>query len=334
MSDPAHFAIVGAGSVGLSLGARLARAGSDVWMLARRPESVDAIASGGIEVHEPASGKDWMSRPAAVSTLEDAASLAGRILVVCVRAPDSATLATQLAARAPDAAIACAQNDVDNEEIFARHFDRVVGIVVRQTCVRTAPNRVNALGRGRLVIGAHPYGESATARAVAAAFRVAGFDVAVSSCIGEDKWLKLCGNLMSVQNALIHPDEHTQPEFVEIKATIVEEACRVLAAAGIAARSCDGHDRSLDDEIAFQRASLELGQSARRLPVYNAVWGALRHGSPLEADRYHERILALAREHGIDAPMNQRALELVLRASREGLGPESARCADFLAGTC
>ncbi|MEE2663246.1 MAG: 2-dehydropantoate 2-reductase N-terminal domain-containing protein [Myxococcota bacterium] len=325
-----RLAIVGAGSVGLSLTARLAASGSDVWLLARRAESALAIAARGIDVYDPASGDRLNARPAAVSTLERCDALDGRLLIVCVRAPDSEALAPRLAGLAPEATVVCAQNDVDNEDRFSRHFRSVIGVVVRQTCARTAPNAVNALGAGRLIVGAHPSGETDAVGALADAFRLAGFDVGISPRIGEDKWLKLCINLMSVPNALIHPDEHTAPAFVEIKATIVEEARAALSAAGITARSCDGRDRSLDEEIAFQRASRSAGQSARRLPVYNAVWGSLRHGSPLEADLHHERILALSAAHGLEAPMNRRALELVLRARREARGPESARCSDFL----
>jgi len=329
-----RFAIVGAGSVGLSLGARLARADYDVWMITRSARAAATIESDGIALHDPARDVRSTARPTGASVLSDASALEGRILLLCVRAPDTEALAGRLAAVVPGATVASAQNDVDNESMLARHFDRVLGIVVRQTCTRTAPSAVSALGRGRIVIGALRADDHAVVRVVrevAAAFKAAGFDVAISQRIEQDKWLKLCINLMSVPNALIHPSEHASEEFAQIKAGIVEEAREVLAAAGIEARSCDDGDRTLDDEIAFQREAASLGRSARRLPVYNAVWGSLRYGSPLEADRYHERILALATTHGIDAPLNRRALELVLRASREGHGPESARCSDFLA---
>jgi 2-dehydropantoate 2-reductase len=322
-------AIVGAGSVGLSLAARLAASGARVTLVAHVADGARRIAERGIELLDPANGERLRARPTTVRTLDDGARLHARTLVVCVRAPDSDALVAQLAERAPGATIVCAQNDVDNEARFALRFERVVGCVVRQTCTRTAPDAVNALGAGRLVFGAWPSGESDEARSLAAVFDRAGFDVAVSRAIAEDKWLKLCVNLMSVPNALIHPDEHATRAFVEIKARLLEEARDALAAAGIAARSCDGRDRSLDEEIAFQRASLLRGESARRLPVFNAVWGALTHGSALEADLYHERIVALADAHGIAAPTNRRALELARRAWRERLGPESARCADF-----
>ena len=167
------------------------------------------------------------------------------------------------------------------------------------------------------MIGAWPSRRRARAcDELADALRRAGYDVGVSTRILEDKWLKLCVNLMSAPNALIRREDHATRAFVEIKARLLEEARAILLAAGIRARSCDGRDRSLEQEIAHQRESLALGTSARRLPVYNQVWAALRHGGPVEADRYHRRMLALAAEHGIAAPQNARVLEALERAVR------------------
>ena len=195
-----------------------------------------------------------------------------------------------------------------------------------------------------LVIGAHPGpgapGEAAadgtqvdsahTVEALASAFRHAGYDVGVSQRIAEDKWLKLCVNLMSAPNALVVRSDHTHWAFVEVKARLLEEARAALAAGGVSARSCDGHDRSLEEEIHYQRESLALGTSARRAKVYNAVWMALRSGAALEADRYHQRILDLARSHGLAAPVNQRVLQALQRAERDALGPESLRADELL----
>jgi ketopantoate reductase len=137
-------------------------------------------------------------------------------------------------------------------------------------------------------------------------------------------------NLMSAPNALIRRSDHTTRAFVEIKARLLEEARAALFAAGIEARSCDGRDRSLAEEIAWQRASLERGESARSLPLYNQVWSALRGGGPLEADAYHRRILDLAGHNGVPAPVNTRVLEILLRQAASGVGPESVAAAEIL----
>ena len=58
----------------------------------------------------------------------------------------------------------------------------------------------------------------AAMRAYADELRAAGYDVGISQRIGEDRWLKLCVNLMSAPNALIRREDHATRAFVEIKA--------------------------------------------------------------------------------------------------------------------
>jgi len=244
-------------------------------------------------------------------------------VIVAVRAGDTAEMAAHLVAQAPDALWVSAQNDVDNEAILAGHVSRVAGMVVRQTCTRIDDTRVRTLGRGRLILGSHPSGLDDGVQSLAAALAGVGFDVSLSDHIVDDKWLKLCVNLMSSVNALVRRDDHERRAFVELKIRLLEEARAALAAAGISARSTDGRDRSLDDEIEHQRQALSLGTSARRLPLYNACWAALDDPArPLEADVYHTRILGLTRAHGIDAPTHAVMLEAVQHAWSQRTGPE------------
>ena len=329
-------AVVGAGAVGLALGTRLAASGSEVLFVVRRPEVARCIERDGTRVENVETGAVLEARPAVVLTSElEAGELEGdelreRLLLFATRAPDLPEAAAMLAAVAPAATAVAAQNDVDNEELLARHFPRVLGMVVRNTFTRSTDNAVRTSGAGRLIVGAHPSGGGPDVEDLAAALSAAGIDVGLSSCIGDDKWLKLAVNLMTVPNALIDPAEHATRDFSLLKARLLEEARDVFRAAGIAARACDGCDRSLDEEIAQQLAAHGQPRSARGGGLYNGVWASLRHGAPLEADRYHRRILALAAQHALPAPLNARALELVERARAEGRGPESFSCRDFL----
>lgn len=323
--------VLGAGSVGLSLGARLRRAGEDVLFVVRDPAQAAELRAHGVGVDDPGSGASFHVKVrATVDLARDGARIGDGPVLVCVRATGTAAVARTLAVAAPEATVVSVQNDVDNEAELAAHCPQVIGAVYRQTCTRIAPATVRALGSGRIVVGLHPEGRSPEVDDLAERLRAAGYDVGVSERIGEDKWLKLCVNLMSTPNALVRRADHTTPEFVEVKTRLLEEARDALAAAGIVARSCDGRDRGLDEEIAFQRTALERGASARRLPVYNQVWRSLRDGGPLEADRYHARIVSIARANGLAAPANEQAGAAVLRAWREGLGPESLAARDLL----
>jgi 2-dehydropantoate 2-reductase len=315
-------AIVGAGAVGLTAGTRLASAGRRVRFFVRRKEAADLIHRDGVRLEDPASGEVVRTRAEVTLGLVPAAAAASSVVLLCVQTDDTERVAPALAAAFPGIPIACIQNHVVNEAVLARHVPRVLGVVWRQTSTRVAPNAVVTLGRGRVVLGAYPEGGGSDVDDLAAEFRAAGFDVGVSQRIEEDKWLKLCINLMSTPNALVHPRDHVTSAFVETKARLLEEARAVLDSAGIVARSCDGGDRSLDQEIVFQRASLVRGTSARRLPVYNQTWAALRDRREVEASQYHRTILALARRHGIQAPVNARVLQMLERAREEAWGPE------------
>ncbi len=323
--------VLGAGAVGLLLGGRLARAGREVLFVTRRAEVARQIQRDGVELEDPASGTCSRVPGVALDCGGASAPPIGRgPVLVCVRGPDTEAAARWLAGAAPGATVVSVQNDVDNEAKLARHFGRVLGVAFRQTCTRVEPNRVRASGGGRLAIGAHPEGSGPDVERLAADLRAAGYDVGVSPRIVEDKWLKLCVNLMSAPNALVRRDDHNGWQFVELKARLLEEASATLEAAGIAASSCDGRDRSLPEEIAYQRESLQLGTRARRLPIYNQVWSALRRGGTLEADAYHRRILDLAARHAVAAPANARVLTALERAAREGLGPECVSASELL----
>jgi 2-dehydropantoate 2-reductase len=323
--------IHGAGAVGLVVGARLARAGSDVLFVTKRPEQARRIRREGVRLEDPASGDAWQVRPRAVAGVEDAReALCEGPVILCVRAPQVDAATEPLARVAPAVTIVGAQNGVDTDALLASRFPSLIGLVVRQTCTRKGDAAARAAGAGRLILGAHPRGAGAEVEALAEALRAAGYDVGISQQIGEDRWLKLCVNLMSAPNALIHREDHTTRAFVEIKVRLLEEARAVLAAAGIEARSCDGRDRSLAEEITYQRHALALGTNTRPLPLYNQVWSALRHGGPLEADDYHRRILELAATHQVPAPLNARVLEILERCDREKKGPESVRASEIL----
>lgn len=316
-------AVIGAGAIGLVLAARLARAGHAVCVYTRDPHAAAEIAREGIHVEEPETGARWSVR---VRALAGAPAAGSDPIFACVRVPDVQALAATLA---PGAFVVNVQNGIEGDAEFAERGLRVAGAVIRQGCTRVASNRARAMLPGRIAIGSHAGCGGAEITPIAGMLLDAGYEVAISPCIAEDRWLKLCVNLMSTPNALVRPDEHATRSFTEGKARLLEEARDVLRAAGIAARSCDPRDRTLEAEIAAQRAALVQGTAARRLPIYNSLWQALRRGAPIESDLFHRRILQLGERHGVATPSNQRALAILEHARERGLGPESCGAAEF-----
>jgi 2-dehydropantoate 2-reductase len=313
-------AVFGAGAIGLTLAARLARAGGRVLVCTRRDDDARLLARDGIRVEEPETGDAWGAR---VEAQAGAPPRDAEWIFACVRSPQADDAARVVAASKPQASLVNVQNGIDGDARFAAHGLRVTGAVIRQGCTRAEVNRVRCMRGGRVVLGRFPQGVDAAIEAAATLLRDAGYDVGTSERIAEDRWLKLCVNLMSTPNALVRPSEHETRAFVEGKAWLLEEARDVLRAARIEARSCDGRDRSLDAEIEAQRSALARGAAARRIPIYNSLWQALRRGAPIEADAYHRVLIELGRRHGVPAPRNERALAAVLRVVADGLGPES-----------
>lgn len=280
----------GAGSVGTVLAGLLADAGVDVRLAGHG-------AVGGLRLE----GDD----EAVVAHVPVVVEPEGTILL-CVHAPDVA----ELCVRWPGRTVVTWQNGVTSEETAAR-WCRVIGGVWRMTCTLLEPGRALYTRRGRVVVGRHPRPEEddREVEELAADLRRAGFDVGLSARIAGDKWLKLCLNLTSAPHALIRKEDHGRPEFGALKAALLEEARDILRAAGIEARSCDGRDLPLEEEIEKHRAG-----GTRRRPVYNDTWRQLAQGRQPKT-LYHDTFVELA---GDAAPCNAAMLELLLRAT----GPE------------
>ncbi|MAJ59235.1 MAG: hypothetical protein CBC48_03930 [bacterium TMED88] len=323
--------VVGGGAVGLNVASRLAISGQHVSLFTRRPEAAKAFESQGLRLVDPARNQECSARLLVDRKLEDSVKAGTNRWLICLRTGETDAIARRIHTLMPNAQVASLQNDVINEEILGRYFSQVVGIVLRQTCTLRDVNTVLAMGKGRVILGDYPAGWGALSADWADDFEEAGFEVGRSHDILSDKWLKLVYNCLSAVNALIQKEDHVKPEFVEIKVRLLEEAQAALAAANIAHSSCDGRDRTIHAEIENLRRAFIDGTSRRDLPLYNACWAALQDPArPLEADLYHERILSLAKRHGLSAPSHRVIFAAVSKAWTERTGPEKLRAVAVL----
>lgn len=324
--------LVGAGSVGLSLAARLGRSGETPRLVTRRPEAAAALRERGLTAEHPGTGERLHLPVDAQSWEEDPALPDDSLVVACVRGSQLDDVARRLAEAATPPPLLCFVNGIGHEERIADRLPLVIGGVWRETCTRVDDTQVRFLfdRRARVVVGRHPQGESSEVAELARELARGDLEVGVSPRIQSDKWLKLCINVMSTPNALVRREDHATQPFVDLKVRLLEEARAALDAAGLDASSCDGRDRSLDDEIEFQRGALARGTSARRIALYNQVWTALAEGGPVEADTYHALVIETARAHGVPTPTHEKTLAALLHAVESGAGPESAAATDLL----
>ncbi len=229
-----------------------------------------------------------------------------------------------------DTPVICFQNGVASEPLVAATFTNVFGGVCRMTCSMIQPGHASFRSPGRVIIGAYPKGSNAYTRACALAYRQAGFDAVSSRTIMSDKWLKLAVNTQSVVHAAVDARDHDTNEFHEFKASLLDEVRRVLRAARIRARSCDGRDPGIEEMIAELRRPLAR-RSGHGVKVHNSFWQDLYlKRDRIEAEYFHGPVIALGQEHGIPTPCNAVVLKVARRLHQSGTGPGTIRLSELI----
>jgi len=311
------YAIMGAGGVGSALAGYLARRGHRV-LVAARPGHVRAIAAqGGLRV--VSREETFLARVEAAPAIP--ASLPPEaVLFLTVQAHDVAPALDALGDLPALHPVVTWQNGIRAEETAAPRCPRLYGGVVRFTATLLEPGEVRLRAPGTLILGRHPQGTDDTAAGVVADLAAAGFTAAVSADIRADKALKLLVNLVSGPPVLVRRTGR-EPVLAAVQVAILEEAVRVLEAAGIRAAPASGLGQPVEALLAHFRRGGSAPDTTGG--VYNSTWQNLHHHRPrLENDFYHGEIVRLGRRFGVPTPVNARALSLLEEVRASGSGPE------------
>ena len=204
--------IVGAGAIGGFLGARLARAGVDVTLVARGPH-LKAMRESGLRVSD--GGAEWTVR---VDATDDFAAMRGAGAVfVTLKAHSLPPVAERLAAGlGPDAVVVSAQNGipwwyfqrhggelegihlatVDPGGVVANAIDprRVIGCVVYPATSLVSPGVIRHVEGERFSLGELDGSQTARILELSHVLVGAGLKAPVQQRIRAELWLKLLGN--------------------------------------------------------------------------------------------------------------------------------------------
>lgn len=153
-----RIAIVGAGAVGGYFGARLARAGQDVAVVARGAH-LEAIRRDGLQVKSPALG-DVVARVAASADPRDIGPV--DLVVFAVKTYDNPSALPLLAPLVgPDTAVLTLQNGIDSAGDVAAAVGeaRVLGGTTYVATAVTAPGVITQTGTHRSIIFGEAFGE-------------------------------------------------------------------------------------------------------------------------------------------------------------------------------
>lgn len=205
--------IYGAGAIGGWIGARLARAGSHVSVIARGA-TLAALREHGLRLQ---SGDDTFAAP--VTASDQAADLGVQdLVIVAVKAPSMADVARGIAPLlGPHTLVLTAMNgvpwwffegfggalagtrleSVDPGGAIAAAIPagQVVGCVVHASCALRAPGFVQHHFGNGLILGEPSGQKSERVQQLVALLRGAGFEATLSEQIQRDAWYKLWGNM-------------------------------------------------------------------------------------------------------------------------------------------
>jgi 2-dehydropantoate 2-reductase len=207
------FAIVGAGATGAFLGARLARAGEDVTLIARGAH-LAAMRARGLRVHQ--AGEEFVVHPACTDDL--AAAGQADVAFLTVKSYALPEIAPRLGeVLGPETAVVSAQNGipwwyfegfggpldglrletVDPGGVIARSIEprRLVGCVVWPATRLVEPGAIKHIEGTRFTIGEPDGSRSERCEAISEALGRAGLKSPVSRRIRHDIWFKLLGNV-------------------------------------------------------------------------------------------------------------------------------------------
>jgi len=218
------FAVVGAGSIGGFLGARLALAGEDVTFIARGA-NLEAIGKNGFKLIEE-DGTEHIARSVRAAAITDGTP--HDFVLLALKAHQVAAVAPDLhRLLGPETAIVTLQNGIpwwyfhklagpyegrpvaaaDPDGSIARHIDnhRIIGTVVYPASELIAPGVVKVIEGNRFTLG-EPDGEkSERVQRLSDALTQAGFKAPVAADLRAEIWMKLWGNVIfNPVSALTH----------------------------------------------------------------------------------------------------------------------------------
>lgn len=289
--------VLGAGSLGSLLGARLAE-DHEVTLVGRDPH-MEAVRSEGLRV---VGASDLHVHPQAVTDAADAEP--PDALLVTVKAYDTdAALQDAAPLLEADPIVASLQNGLGNLETLADHVptDRVVGGVTTHGATREAPGVVRHAGAGDTTVGA-PGPDRAPAKAVADALSEGGIPTTVTERIQGEIWAKVAVNAgINPVTAITGLPNGALLEDPELEATM-EAAAREAEAVA------EAEDAQLPATDLVDRTR-EVAQ--RTAENTSSMLQDIQRGRRTEIDAISGEVARRARDNGLEAPVNRTLAALV-----------------------
>jgi len=304
--------IIGAGAIGMLYAVRLAAGGQVVRILTRTAEQADALRREGIKWSGSAAGGQEAVQASALSEeLGDFGPDAVLLTVKQVHIDDG--LIRKLASLVPQTAdIYCLQNGIGHLERLRAELPghRILAAVTTDGALRLGQRQVRHTGAGELWLEEIPSAETEAAerqKKLLVAMKKAGIGAFLSNQMENRMYRKL------LLNSVINP---LTALFGVMNGELPDDPARLAAM------------RALHEETAavLQRAGLPLeGDEWERLLTLcrltadneSSMLRDVKSGRPTEIDWINGGVVRLARQLGLEAPLNEAIVAQVKRGATD-----------------
>ncbi len=329
--------IWGAGAIGGTMGAYLARAGHDITMVDTVDEHVTAIDRNGIRITGPI--EEFTVKVPAFAAEKVKGKWDTIMLATKAHHTEPATRAL-LPHLGKNGCVISAQNGL-NEFAIAKIVGakRTVGAFVNFGADYMQPGVIHYGGRGAVVVGEIDGAVTARATAIRDVWRDFDPRAIVTPNVWGYLWAKEAYGAMLFATALTNEsiaDALALPAYRPLYIALAREILLVAKVRGVTLESFDGFDpaaylpqaphgsaeRSLDDLVAHNRKSTK---------THSGIWRDLAvRKRRTEVDPQLGIVATLGRESGAATPLTERLVELV-HEIEDGLRPQSLATLDVLA---
>ena len=330
------FLVWGAGAIGGTLGAHLARAGHDVTFVDRASEHVDAINRAGLRIEGPLA--QFVARAPACTP--DQLDDEFEHVVLAVKAQDTESATRELAPHlSRNGYVVSAQNGLNEMVIKAIVGDaRTIGCFVNFGADYLEPGVIQYAGRGAVVLGEIDGRTTPRLEELHRAFLDFDDRAIMTANIWGFLWGKLGYGAQLFATALTNDsiaDALANPAYRDLYIEIAREVMRVARARRITPEGFNGFDphafapdaergiaqRSLDEMVAFNRKSAK---------THSGIWRDIAvRKRRTETDAQLGPIVALGAEAGVPTPMVSRLIAL-MHEVEDGRRPQSHEALDQL----
>jgi 2-dehydropantoate 2-reductase len=332
-----RFLVWGAGAIGGTLGAYLARAGHEVTFVDTDADHVSAIDAVGISITGPIT--EFMQLVPAFTPQ----SLTGQwdTIILATKAQHTEAATRALAPHlTDDGCIVSAQNGL-NELAIARIVGdaRTVGSFVNFGADYIKPGVIHYAGRGAVVLG--EVDGRLTPRVAAIHEAWLGFDdhAVVTPNIWGYLWGKEAYGAMLFATALTNEsiaDALAMPRYRSLYVALAREILAVARARGVTPEAFDGFDPSAylpsaPDDAAGASLDALVAHNRKSAKTHSGIWRDLAvRKRRTEVDAQLGIVVTLGNEAGVAAPLTARVVDLI-HDVEDGRRPQSLETLDALA---